>query len=137
MDAHELDVLSALIATREHLATFPLGSHIIARRGTEVSIRPRDVRHASVVVELDPEEIQTERIKGVRVRFEQPQTSNWSELEQRFGPFTEVSELLDAAHVPPTRVATIQHKQALAQTIRIAVNANGLITSFVVRERYD
>jgi hypothetical protein len=137
METSEIVALSEAIAARAKMADLPLGTTITERRSYEVSVAPADVRHAGVVVEIDPKDASGERVKGVRVRLAQPEAARWDELEARFGPFRDVAELMDAPEVPPTRVGAALPDGLLPQTIRIMVDKKGNVTSFTVREHYD
>lgn len=137
MNTSEILLLSEAIASRAKIAELPVGTTVTERRGFELSVIPSDARHADVVVELDPKEASGTRVKGVRVRLAQPEPARWDEIEERFGPLTDVAELLDAPEVPPTRVGTARPRDSLPQTIRIQVDREGRVTSFVVRERYE
>ena len=137
MKTSELQALSEAIARRAKLTELLVGTTITERRGLDLSIVPSDARHAGLVVEIDSKDASGDRVKGVRVRLAQPEDANWDQLEARFGPFVQVAELLDAPDVPPTRVGIARPDGALPQTVRIGIDREGKVTSFVVRERYE
>jgi hypothetical protein len=134
MNPQEILTLSAAIARRTTIAELALGTKVARRRATELSLVPRDPRHADVIVELDPGDDRGERVKGVRIRLAQPEDLNWDALTEQLGPFTDQAELSGRPEVAPTRVATARPVGALAQTIRVSIDRSGHVTSFVVRE---
>jgi len=134
MSPNEILRLSAAIARRVAIGELSLGSKVVWRRGTELSLVPRDTRHANVLVELDPQDNTSERVKGVRIRLVQPEKLLWGALTDQFGPFTDQAEISGRPEVAPTRVATARPADSLPQTIRISVEHDGNVSGFVVRE---
>ncbi len=137
MKTSEIVLLSDAIAARARLTDLPVGTTVTERRSYELSIAPSEARYAAVVVELDPNDASGDRVKGVRVRLARPEVASWEEIELRFGPLRGEAELMDAPEVPPTRVGEARPEGSLPQTIRVAVDEEGMVTSFVVREHYE
>lgn len=136
MNPHEILTLSAAIARRITMVELTLGTGVGRRRGSELSLVPRDARHAEVIVEIDPGDAGSEPVKGVRIRLSQPEELQWEPLTAQLGSFTDEAELSGDPEVPPTRVATARPAGSPPQTIRISIDRSGRVTGFVVREHY-